>query len=153
MIVPLNNDYLAAQCPKRHWLTFNKKLQPTSYWGQAKKDCITEFGHTYIFVCSSFSNIILRWGSPMTCNKKILKKTSEREFYILLEKRVLIQLCEEDSERSNIYIEKSCNTAHVKRKRTATTSTCCCFCCYKPFLCSHFLFLLSPSLSLSVVSF
>ena len=40
--------------------------------GKQRRIALQNFGHTHIFVYSSFSNkIILRWGSPMTCNEKI----------------------------------------------------------------------------------
>ena len=134
MIVPRNNDYLTAQCPIRHWLTFNKKLQPTSNWGQVRKDCITEFGHTYILSVAAFqtSSYILRWGSPMTCNKKIWtwRRRRERKWESLhaLEKRAWkcgVRVIE--WEKSNIYIGKKVATQHMSNGRTATTSTYCCF--------------------------
>ena len=148
MIVPRNNDYLTAQCPIRHWLTFNKKLQPTSNWGQVRKDCITEFGHTYILSVAAFqtSSYILRWGSPMTCNKKIWtwRRRRERKWESLhaLEKRAWkcgVRVIE--WEKSNIYIEKkSCNRAHVKRKNSNDLNILLFQCCCKNFfLCSHFL--------------
>ena len=62
----------------------HKKLQPTSFWGQAKKDCITEFGHTHIFVCSSFSNIIYwdggrQWHVTKRYGLEEEDKNSERD--------------------------------------------------------------------------
>ena len=105
---------------------FQQKLQPTSNWGQAKKDCITEFGHTYILSVAAFqtSSYILRWGSPMTCNKKIWtwRRRQERKWERLhaLEKRAWKMWCKGNTvgEKQHLQWEKSCNTAHVKRKNS-----------------------------------
>ena len=93
----------------------------TEFEGKQRRIALQNFGHTHIFVYSSFSNkIILRWGSPMTCNEKIWT-WRRREYACFFGETWYTCVWEWQRERSNINIITEKKLQHSTCQYTQTT--------------------------------